>query len=101
MMIVTGSGQGLDMISKLLVNPGDTVLCEEFCYQGALNRFRKIGAKIEAMKLDADGIVIDALAAQLADAEGARASRRSSSTPSRPSRTRPPASCRWIAATRC
>ena len=65
-MIVTGSGQGIDMISKLLVNPGDTVLCEEFCYQGALNRFRKVGAKIEAMKLDADGIVIDALAAQLA-----------------------------------
>jgi 2-aminoadipate transaminase len=65
--IVTGSGQGIDMISKLLINPADTVLCEEFCYQGALNRFRKIGAKIEAMKLDADGIVIDALAAQLAD----------------------------------
>ncbi len=65
--IVTGSGQGLDMISKLLTNPGDTVLCEEFCYQGAMNRFRKIGAKLEAMKLDADGIVIDALAAQLAD----------------------------------
>jgi 2-aminoadipate transaminase len=65
-MIVTGSGQGLDMISKLLVNPGDTVLCEEFCYQGAMNRFRKIGAKLEAMKLDDDGIVIDALAAQLA-----------------------------------
>ncbi|MGA3003597.1 MAG: PLP-dependent aminotransferase family protein [Acetobacteraceae bacterium] len=65
-MIVTGSGQGIDMISKLLVDPGDTVLCEEFCYQGAMNRFRKIGAKLEAMKLDADGIVIDALAAQLA-----------------------------------
>jgi 2-aminoadipate transaminase len=55
------------MISKLLVNPGDTVLCEEFCYQGAINRFRKIGAKVEGMKLDADGIVIDALAQQLAD----------------------------------
>jgi 2-aminoadipate transaminase len=64
--ILTGSGQGIDMISKLLINPGDTVLCEEFCYQGALNRFRKVGATIEAMKLDADGIVIDALAAQLA-----------------------------------
>ena len=65
-MITTGSGQGLDMISKLLVNPGDTVLCEEYCYQGAINRFRKIGAKVEGMKLDAEGIVIDALAAQLA-----------------------------------
>jgi len=66
-MIVTGSGQGLDMISRLLVNPGDTVLCEEFCYQGAMNRFRKLGARLEAMKLDQDGIVIDALAAQLAE----------------------------------
>jgi 2-aminoadipate transaminase len=64
--IVTGSGQGIDMISKLLINPGDTVLCEEFCYQGALRRFRQLGAKIEAIKLDADGIVIDALSAQLA-----------------------------------
>ena len=65
--ILTGSGQGLDMISRMLINPGDTVLCEEFCYQGALNRFRKLGAKIEGMKLDGDGIVIDALAQQLAD----------------------------------
>jgi 2-aminoadipate transaminase len=64
--IVTGSGQGLDMISKLLVNPGDTVLVEEYCYQGAMNRFRKLGAKLEGMKLDDDGIVIDALASQLA-----------------------------------
>jgi 2-aminoadipate transaminase len=65
-MITTGSGQGIDMISKLLVNPGDTVLCEEFCYQGAMNRFRKLGAKLAGMKLDSDGIIIDALADQLA-----------------------------------
>jgi 2-aminoadipate transaminase len=65
-MITTGSGQGIDMISKLLVNPGDTVLVEEYCYQGAMNRFRKIGAKLEGMKLDGDGIVIEALADQLA-----------------------------------
>jgi 2-aminoadipate transaminase len=66
-MITTGSGQGLDMISKLLVNPGDTVLTEEYCYQGAMNRFRKLGAKLVGMKLDSDGIVIEALAQQLAD----------------------------------
>ncbi|MBN8902464.1 MAG: PLP-dependent aminotransferase family protein [Rhodospirillales bacterium] len=64
--ITSGSGQGIDMISRLLVNPGDTVLVEEFCYQGAMNRFRKLGAKLEGMALDSDGIVIDALAAQLA-----------------------------------
>ena len=63
--IVTGSGQGLDMIAKLLINPGDTVLCEEFSYQSAMNRYRNMGATIEAMKLDEDGIVIEALADQL------------------------------------
>jgi 2-aminoadipate transaminase len=66
-LITTGSGQGLDMVSQMLINPGDTVLAEEFCYQGALNRFRKLGAKLVGMKLDSDGIVIDALAQQLAD----------------------------------
>lgn len=66
-LITTGSGQGLDMITKLLVNPGDTVLTEEYGYQGAMNRFRKLGAKLAGMKLDSDGIVIDALAKQLAD----------------------------------
>jgi 2-aminoadipate transaminase len=66
-MITTGSGQGIDMISKLLVDPGDTVLVEEYCYQGAMNRFRKIGAKLVGMKLDADGIVIEPLARQLAE----------------------------------
>ncbi len=66
-LITTGSGQGIDMVSKLLLNPGDTVLAEEYCYQGALNRFRKAGARLEGMKLDAGGIVIDALARQLED----------------------------------
>jgi 2-aminoadipate transaminase len=70
-LITTGSGQGLDMVSKLLVDPGDTVLTEEYCYQGAINRFRNLGAKLVAMKLDADGIVIDALAQQLADLKAA------------------------------
>ncbi len=54
------------MISRLLINPGDTVLTEEYCYQGAINRFRKLGARLVGMKLDADGIVIDALSDQLA-----------------------------------
>jgi 2-aminoadipate transaminase len=65
-LITTGSSQGLEMVSKLLLDPGDTVLAEEYCYQGALNRFRNLGAKLVGMKLDADGIVMDALAQQLA-----------------------------------
>lgn len=69
-MITTGSGQGLDMISKMLVNPGDTVLCEEYCYQGAINRFRKVGANVLPVPVDDDGIRMDALADLLAKLKG-------------------------------
>ena len=61
-LITTGSGQGIDVVSRLLLNPGDTVLLEEFCYAGAINRFRKLGAKLVALPVDEEGIRIDELA---------------------------------------
>ncbi len=64
-MITSGSGQGIDMVSRLLVDPGETVILEECCYAGAINRFKRIGAKIVGTPLDAHGIRIDALAAKL------------------------------------
>jgi 2-aminoadipate transaminase len=66
-LITSGSGQGIDMVSALLVQPGDTVLIEEFCYAGAISRFRKLGATTLPVRLDHDGIRVDALAAQLAE----------------------------------
>jgi 2-aminoadipate transaminase len=64
-IITSGSNQGLDMIGSLLLDPGDTVLVEEFCYAGAMATFRRLGAELAGMALDAEGIVIEALAAQL------------------------------------
>lgn len=61
-MITSGSGQGIDMVSRLLVDPGETVILEEACYAGAINRFKRIGAKVVGAKLDAHGLRIDALA---------------------------------------
>ena len=40
-LVTTGSGQGIDMISRMFVDPGDTVILEEFCYAGAINRFKR------------------------------------------------------------
>jgi len=65
-VITTGSGQAINMIVRMFINPGDTVLAEEFCYAGSISRFRAAGAKVEAMAVDDDGIRMDALAAQLA-----------------------------------
>jgi 2-aminoadipate transaminase len=60
-LITSGSGQGIDMVSRLLVDPGETVILEECCYAGAINRFKRIGAKIVGAPLDAHGLRIDAL----------------------------------------
>jgi 2-aminoadipate transaminase len=69
-LITTGSGQGIDVISRIFLEPGDTVLLEEFCYAGAINRFRKLGANLVGLPLDQDGIRIDVLATVLADLKG-------------------------------
>lgn len=64
-LITSGSGHGIDIISKLLIEPGDTVILEEFCYAGAINRFRKVGATIVGIPLDDEGMRMDALTAAL------------------------------------
>ena len=64
-LITSGSSQGIELVTQLLLQQGDVVLVEEFSYGGAINRFRKIGMTVHGMKLDDHGIRIDALAAQL------------------------------------
>jgi 2-aminoadipate transaminase len=64
-LITAGSGQGIDLINAVLLEPGDTVIVEEFSYGGAINKLKREGQKIVAAPLDEDGIRIDALAAIL------------------------------------
>jgi 2-aminoadipate transaminase len=64
-LITTGSGQGIDIVSRMFIDPGDTVILEEFCYAGAINRFKRVGADIIGVPLDEDGIRIDVLASTL------------------------------------
>ena len=66
-LITSGSGQGIDFVNRLLVNPGDTVLIEAFSYAGAITRARQSGAKVIGLPLDAGGIRIDALETILTD----------------------------------
>src|SRR5690242_353322 len=66
-LITQGSGQAIDLVNAVLLERGDTVILEEFTYQGYLNNLRRLGVKIVAAPLDGDGIRIDALAGVLAD----------------------------------
>jgi 2-aminoadipate transaminase len=66
-LITSGSGQGIDLINQVLLEPGDTVILEEFTYGGYLTKLRRIGVNIVSAPLDEDGIRIDALTTILDD----------------------------------
>src|SRR5437763_4230449 len=66
-LITSGSGQGIDLVNHVLLEPGDTVILEEFTYGGALTKLSRLGVSIVGAPLDDEGIRIDALARILED----------------------------------
>lgn len=59
--VISGAQQGIDIVAKSLINPGDTVLVEEPTYPGALAAFRSRGARIISVPLNQNGPDLDAL----------------------------------------
>jgi len=57
-VIVNGSQQALDLIARVLVDPGDRVLIEEPHYIGARWVFTAAGAKLVPAVVDDDGIQV-------------------------------------------
>jgi 2-aminoadipate transaminase len=66
-LMTSGSLQGLDLVNRTLLERGDTVIIEEDCYQGSINRLARLGVTAIGIPLDADGMRIDALATALED----------------------------------
>jgi 2-aminoadipate transaminase len=60
-LITSGSQQALDLIGKLLINPGDRVLVEAPTYLGALQAFNIYGADYVSVPSDDDGLRTDVL----------------------------------------
>ncbi|RKU18202.1 hypothetical protein C6503_10035 [Candidatus Poribacteria bacterium] len=64
--ITSGSMQALELVLGTFINPGDTVLTEEYTYSGTLGIMRHFKANIEGVSMDyIDGMDMDALAAKL------------------------------------
>jgi GntR family transcriptional regulator / MocR family aminotransferase len=57
-VIVNGTQQALDLISRVLLNPGDRVLIEEPQYTGARYAFVAAGGELVAADVDKNGIQI-------------------------------------------
>ena len=60
-LIVNGSQQGLDLIARLLLDPGDTAIVEDPGYAGARQAFASHGATLLPAPVDAAGLVSEDL----------------------------------------
>ena len=60
-LITTGSQQGIDLIGRVLLDPGDVVLLELPAYTGAIAAFKNTGAALVGVRQEADGIDIEDL----------------------------------------
>ncbi|RMH19558.1 MAG: PLP-dependent aminotransferase family protein [Acidobacteria bacterium] len=64
-LIVGGSQQGIDLLGRLLLAPGDAVVVESPTYSNALQLWRLHGARVRGVPLDDGGVRPDLLAAAL------------------------------------
>jgi 2-aminoadipate transaminase len=61
-MITNGSTQGLLMVAEAFLNPGETVIIEEFCYPGTLRAFGYCEPSYTTVPTDDKGIIVTELA---------------------------------------
>jgi 2-aminoadipate transaminase len=61
LLVTTGSQQGIDLVGKVLLDPGDVVLVELPAYTGAISAFRNTGATLVGVKQDPAGIDLEDL----------------------------------------
>ena len=61
LIITSGAQQCMDLVAKVLCNEGDTVLCEDPSFIGALNTFRSYNVNLVGVPLEDDGISVEKL----------------------------------------
>ncbi len=65
-VITTGSQQGLDLVGRVLIDPGDVILVELPTYSGAIAAFHNLRGQFAGVSQDAEGIDLAALEAAIA-----------------------------------
>ncbi|WP_394366975.1 aminotransferase-like domain-containing protein [Paeniglutamicibacter gangotriensis] len=73
-VVTTGSQAAQDVACKVFCDPGDTVLCEDPTYVGALNTFEAYQVRAEPISTDEHGLIPEALSQRITElrGEGAR-----------------------------
>ncbi|TWT13156.1 PLP-dependent aminotransferase family protein [Planomicrobium sp. CPCC 101079] len=64
-MITSGSQQAIDLTGRLLLDEGDTIICESPTYLAAINAFKTYEANFVDVEMDEDGMIMEALEKRL------------------------------------
>ena len=65
-LVTSGGIEGLQLLTRMVLDPGDRVLVEAPSYLGAIMAFAGFEAEVEGVPIDTDGLRVDALEAALA-----------------------------------
>ncbi|MCU0235933.1 MAG: PLP-dependent aminotransferase family protein [Acidobacteria bacterium] len=65
LLIVTSSQQGLDLVGKIFIDPGDVVMTSRPTYVGAIQAFNSYGAKMIGIDQDQEGTQTALLEAEI------------------------------------
>jgi len=68
-IVTTGGQQVLDLVTKVLVDPGDVIIAEAPTYPGAVPVFHTYEADVVQIEMDGDGMRVDLLEETLARLE--------------------------------
>ena len=72
LIITSGAQQVMDLLTKSMVNEGDTVICEAPSFIGSLNSFRSYNARLCGIPLEHDGMNLEALESALKNEKNVR-----------------------------
>ena len=72
LIVTSGAQQCMDLITKVLCNEHDTIICETPSFIGSLNAFRSYNTNIVGVPLEEDGICLEKLEAALRENKNVR-----------------------------
>ncbi len=72
LLVTTASQQGLDLLGKAFLDPGDVIFCDLPTYLGAIQAFSLFQADKIGVPLEEDGMNIDVLERRIAEARRAK-----------------------------
>jgi len=71
-LLTHGAQQGIDLVAKLLIDPGDRIIVEQPSFHGALWVFQAAGATIVPVPIEKQGIDLNVLEERLRESEKLR-----------------------------